>query len=384
MYETEEQKAMRDSVRKLSLQQIPSFQDKKYHGTVPRELFASYANLGLAGLNIEEKYGGIDAGALSCSILMEEIAAVDLGPAIFISVHSLVSGLLQNFGNDEQKQRFLTRLASGDHLAAFALTEPMAGSDAANLQTIAKKADGGYLLTGEKCYITSAGWADVYLVFAQTDSTKKGKAGISAFIVPANSSGLNISSPDHKMGCELSPIASLNFDDTFVPENNLLGELNGGYAIALHGLAGGRINISACANGLSRTALEIAVKHLQEREQFGDKLINAQGLQFMLADMKMKLEASRLLTGQAAKLKDADSSSKENRLYPSMAKCFATDSAMAITTDAVQLLGGAGYLKDYKVEKLMRDAKMLQIVEGTNQIQRVLICREMARGGFGS
>jgi len=377
LYETEEQKAMRYSVRKLSQQQIPAYQDKKYYGTLPRELFAAFAQLGLAGLNISEEYGGINADALSCSVLMEEIAAVDLGPAIFISVHSLVSGLIQNFGNDEQKKRLLSKLSSGEFLAAFALTEPMAGSDASSLQTVAKKTDAGYLLSGEKCYITSAGWADLYLVFARTDTSKQGKDGISAFIVPSDAKGLSISSPDHKMGCELSPIASLNFDNTFVSDNNLLGELNKGYPIALHGLAGGRINISACANGLSRTAIEVAVKYLQEREQFGDKLINSQGLQFMLADMKMKLEAARLLTQKAASLNDHDS--RTNRLYPSMAKCFATDSAMEITTDAVQLLGGAGYLKDYGVEKLMRDAKMLQIVEGTNQIQRVLICRELAR-----
>jgi alkylation response protein AidB-like acyl-CoA dehydrogenase len=308
---------------------------------------------------------------------MEELAAVDLGPAIFVSVHAMVCGLIAKFGSSAQCAEILPPLAAGKQLAAFALTEPSAGSDAGSLKTEAMPHGDGYILRGEKCYITSAGYADLYLVFART--APGGSAGVTAFLVPANSTGLTISPPEKKMGCELSPIASLSLDGVTVPSSAVLGELHGGFKVAMGGLAGGRVSIAACANGLARSALERATAHLKEREQFGKKLAEFQGLQFMLADMRMKLEAAQLLTWQAAHEIDADPSRRQIRLYASAAKCFATDAAMSITTDAVQLFGGAGYIREYQVERLMRDAKMLQIVEGANQLQRELIAREMLR-----
>ena len=207
-----------------------------------------------------------------------------------------------------------------------------------------------------------------------------GKEGISAFIVEKEAPHLHIASPDKKMGCELSPIASITFDGVTVQSENLIGAPGEGYKVALSGLAGGRVNIAACANGLSRAAIDAATTHLKNRSQFGTPLSEFQGLQFMLADMKILLEASELLTWQAAQSLEGTITTSESKIYPSLAKCHATDAAMKITTDAVQLLGGAGYLKDYGVEKLMRDAKMLQIVEGTNQIQRAVIAREMLKG----
>ncbi|NDC38037.1 MAG: hypothetical protein EBZ48_08285 [Proteobacteria bacterium] len=204
---------------------------------------------------------------------------------------------------------------------------------------------------------------------------------MTAFLVEANSPGLTISSAEKKMGCELSPIASLTFDGVTVARSAVLGEIDGGFKVAMGGLAGGRVSIAACANGLSRSALDRATAHLKEREQFGKKLAEFQGLQFMLADMRMKLEAAQLLTWQAAREIDANPTDRRIRLYSSAAKCFATDTAMSITTDAVQLFGGAGYIREYQVERLMRDAKMLQIVEGANQLQRELIAREMLRDG---
>jgi alkylation response protein AidB-like acyl-CoA dehydrogenase len=272
-------------------------------------------------------------------------------------------------------------MASGEYLGAFALTEPTAGSDAASLKSKAVKTSGGYKLSGEKCYITSAGFADIYVLFARLEGAGGDKRGdgICAFVVESTNPGLKVSKPEKKMGCELSPIASLSYADMELSEENLLGSVTDGYSIALSGLSGGRINIAACANGLSHAALDIAIRHLKERKQFGQALIDFQGLQFMLADMKMKLEASLLLTWQAARTLEANSKDPSNRLYPSLAKCFATDSAMQIATDAVQLLGGAGYIKEYTVERLMRDAKMLQIVEGTNQVQRSVIAREMSK-----
>lgn len=373
-----EQSELRAAISRVACKAIPSFQTTEFYNTTPRKLLSTFAELGITGLAIPEEFGGISADAWTCAITMEELAAVDLGPAIFISVHTMVSGLINRFGNQAQKNDYLRKLATGQYLGAYALTEPGAGSDAAALKTSATASGDNFILNGTKCYITSAGWADVYIVFAKT-TPNLGKAGISAFLVEANTPGLIISAPEKKMGCELSPIASLTFDHMAIHQSQLLGELNQGYAIALNGLAGGRVNIAACANGLSKTAIEIAKKHLASREQFGCKLIEMQGLQFILADLAIKHAAARLLTWKAADEISRDSKSQAARVGSSMAKCFATDSAMTITTDAVQLLGGAGYIKDYQVERLMRDAKMLQIVEGANQIQRLVIAREMQK-----
>lgn len=374
--ETEVQREIRASVRKLCERRIPAFQSEQYYGTLPRELFASFAEIGLTGLTVDEEFGGLGLGPITAALAMEEIAAVDLGPAIFLSVHLMVSGLIARSGNAEQKSRLLPDLASGKLLAAFALTESSAGSDAAALKTTARENGDHFVINGSKCWITSAGYADRYLVFAKT-SPEKGKDGVSAFIVNRDNPGLIIGKPEKKMGCELSPIATLSFDNMKISKADLIGVQDQGFKVALGGLAGGRVNIAACANGLSRSAIRIATKHLQEREQFGSKLIEFQGLQFILADMATKAEAARLLTTQAAATIERDPNDRQARIQSSMAKCFATDAAMAITTDAVQLLGGAGYVREYNVERLMRDAKMLQIVEGTNQIQRVLISREV-------
>ncbi len=369
---------MRESVGKLARKRIPEFQSSQFYNTVPRPLFSALAELGIAGLSVPESFGGIAANARTCAAIMEELAAIDLGPAIFCSVHSMVCGIINRTGSAEIKQEYLPRLASGEYLGAFALTEPSAGSDARNLKTQARADGDFFVLNGSKCYITSAGWADVYVVFART-SPGDGSNGISCFLVDAKTTGLSISQPEKKMGCELSPIASLTFENMRVPRSKLLGELDKGYSTALSGLAGGRVSIASCANGLSRSAIERARVHLGEREQFGSKLIEFQGLQFMLADMYMRYRAAELLTQQAAADIDCGAAAAQVRLSSSSAKCFATDAAMSITTDAVQLLGGAGYIKDYGVERLMRDAKMLQIVEGTNQIQRMLIARELAK-----
>ena len=367
---------IRSSVRKLANTEIPKYQNENYYGTLPKDLFTSFASIGLSGLSISEKYGGLELGPTSSAAVMEEISAVDLGPAIFLSVHLMISGIIERSANQEQKGKYLNKLASGELLGAFALTESGAGSDAAALKTRAEKKGDSWIINGDKCWISSAGWADIYIVFAKTDP-EAGKNGISTFIVETNTPGLTIGKPEKKMGCELSPISTLQFENMEVPESQRIGELNAGYKIALSGLAGGRISIAACANGLSRTAIDLAKKHLLERQQFGKKLIEFQGLQFMLADMRMQYEAAKLLVEKAAASLEENPKDPSNRIRPSMAKCLATDAAMKITTDAVQLLGGAGYVHEYQVERLMRDAKMLQIVEGTNQIQRMLIAREM-------
>jgi alkylation response protein AidB-like acyl-CoA dehydrogenase len=368
-----------ETVERLCKTEFPKYQTETHYNTVPKELFAALSAIGLAGLSIPEEFGGLEASAKTTAAVFETMARFDAGPAIFISVHAMVAGLINRCGSAEQKASLLPQLASGELLAAFALTEPHAGSDAQALSTEARAVKGGFSLKGSKCYITSAGFADLYLVFAKT-SNDSGD-GISAFIVPHNTAGLTIGKPEKKMGAELSPIASLFFDDAFVPESALLGPLHEGFKVALSGLAGGRVNIAACANGIAIAALEAATQHLKERHQFGKPLSEFQGLQFMLADMYQRLEAARLLTEKAADDLDLTRTSNDSkvntRLSSSVAKCFATDAAMSITTDAVQLLGGAGYIKEYMVERYMRDAKMLQIVEGANQVQRMIIAREV-------
>lgn len=374
--DSEEQQEIRASVRKLAEREIPAYQNENYYGTVPLELFQSFAELGLTGLAVHEDFGGIDASPSTMALIVEEIARVDLGPAIFLSVHSMVSGLISKFGNAQQKSRYLPDLASGKKLAAFCLSESSAGSDAGSLRTQAKKTADGFVLNGEKCWITSGGFADLYIVFART-SPDLGKKGISAFLVDSGTKGLSFGSPEKKMGAELSPICTMQFDNVLVPAQNLVGEIDNGYRIALGGLAGGRISIAACAVGLASCAVERSVKYLKQRIQFDQPLFEFQGLQFMLADMQMQLEASRMLTWRAARLLESEPQSTLNRYHPSVAKCFASDAAMQITTDAVQLFGAAGYVAEYGIEKLMRDAKMLQIVEGANQIQRGLIARHL-------
>lgn len=372
------QQLILETVERVCASEFGKYQTEQHYNTVPRGLFDSLAAIGLAGLAIPEEFGGLDASAATTAAVFESISRFDVSPAIFVSVHAMVSGLISRFGNTDQKKTILPALASGETLGAFALTEPQAGSDAQALKSEAKIVDGGFVLKGNKCYITSAGFADLYLVFARTSDSVG--TGVSAFLVPANTKGLSIGKPEKKMGAELSPIASLFFEDAFVPTTCLLGPLHEGFKVALAGLAGGRVNIAACANGISRNALDIAIAHMRERSQFGKRLAEFQGLQFMVADMHQKLEAARLLTIKAASEIDASrggDTSLNIKLSSSTAKCFATDAAMSITTDAVQLLGGAGYIREYTVERLMRDAKMLQIVEGANQVQRVIISREI-------
>ncbi len=378
MNEFEADPLVLETVERISGSVIPRYQDESYYNTVPRELFSSLCQAGLGGLAIPEHHGGIAASASTCAAVFETMSRYDLGPAIFVSVHTMVAGLISRFGSEYQQASLLPKLASGEYLAAFALTEPQAGSDAAALSTEAKVEGECFVLRGNKCYITSAGFADLYLVFARTSNGANNE--ISAFLVPANTAGLSIGKPEKKMGCELSPIASLFLEDVRVPASALLGPLHEGFKVALSGLSGGRVNIAACANGIAATAIDLTIKHLKERRQFGRALAEFQGLQFMVAEMYSKLRAAQLLTMEAARELDAQrlgTSLFNTKLSSSVAKCFATDAAMSITTDAVQLLGGAGYMKEYSVERLMREAKMLQIVEGANQVQRMIIAREL-------
>jgi acyl-CoA dehydrogenase len=337
-----------------------------------RSDFEDMAKLGLSGMALAEEHGGSNFDALSIAAALFEISRAELGPAVYLSVHMMVSKLISSWTTNEARNELLGELANGKKLGAFALTEASAGSDASALKTRARLDGDSYVLNGEKVYITSSGHADVYLVFARTSDDAK--HGISAFIVPSTSDGISFGPHEKKMGCEGSPIASVTFENCKIPKNALLGKEGDGYKIALSGLNGGRVNIAAAACGVAAHALELATAYAQDRKQFGKSISEFQGLRFMLADMAIKLRASIELTRNAAILLDNDNKTSSPA---SIAKCFATDSAMSITCDAVQIYGGAGYLSDYPVESLMRDAKMLQIVEGTNQIQRLVISREI-------
>lgn len=342
-----------------------------------REIFDLMAKSGLTGAAISEALGGTAMSSLATSSIIFELSRVQLGPAIYLSVHYMVSRLIETWDRAGRHHPTLRDLAAGKSLGAFCLTEATAGSDAAALKTQATKLTDGYRIDGEKIYITSAGHADVYLVFARTGG--EGKEGISAFVVAKDTPGISFGAHERKMGCEGAPIASIRFDNCIVPQSALLGDEGAGYKIALSGLSAGRISIGAAACGLASASLELATRYASERRQFGSAIAEFQGIQFMLADMYLRLRPALLLVRDAAHKLDRKAPGGEERLVSSAAKCFATDAAMFVTTEAVQIFGGAGYLKDYQVERFMRDAKMLQIVEGTNQIQRSLIARSILK-----
>ncbi len=341
----------------------------------PEEAISKAAELGLLGITIPKDYGGGGMGHSAFAALVEEVASVCASTAVIIDVHTSV-GMepILNFGTEEQKRRWLPGLASGEVIGAFALTEPGAGSDAASLRTTAKKVDGGYVLSGTKVFITNLGHAGTYIVMARTGGT--GAPGVSAFVVEAPSQGLTCGVPFDKMGLHGSPTGELTLDDVFVPEDHLLGGEGRGFTIAMAALDAGRIGISAQAVGLARGALEDATRYVKERHQFGHPIAEFQGIQFMLADMATQVEAARVMTYRAAELCDAGRPFSQEA---SMAKLFATDTAMSVAIDAVQLLGGYGYMEEFAAARRMRDAKACQIYEGTNQVQRVVIARQLLR-----
>ena len=335
-----------------------------------RNDFEELAKLGVTAMSVDEKHGGSPMSNLAVAASIFELARAELGPAIYTSVHLMVAKLINGPAKTEYHFDILRRLSSGTDLGAFCLTEAGAGSDAASLQTSAKKTADGFILNGEKIYITSAGLADVYLVFARNEEDQK----ISAFVLEKGQTGLSFGKPENKMGCEGAPIANVRFENCKIPEQALLGNLGEGYKIALSGLNSGRINIAAAACGLCSKALHLATEYAQTRKQFKRAIGEFQAIQVMLADMYTKTSGAIELSRRAAQLLDQGDTKS---VHASSAKCFATDAAMEITTNGVQILGGAGYIRDYGMEQLMRDAKMLQIVEGSNQIQRILIAREL-------
>ena len=370
----EEQAEIRDTVRRFTESHITPYAetwDELNH--FPREVYTLMAELGLMGMTTPEEYGGSALSRLSGALVYEELARGEMATSVGLSVQNMVAGSIARFGNAEQIQRWVTRLASGELLGAFSLSETASGSDAASLQCRAENQGNSYLLNGSKTWVTNGGVADVYLLMART-SAGKGASGISCFVVEKGTPGFSFGKTERKMGLHSSPTRELIFENCQIPAFNRLGDEGQGFKIALSSLDGGRVNIGAVAVGVAQAAFDIACNYARERQQFGHPIGAFQGIQFMLADMAMKIEAARLLVYEAAYRLDTGQSAS---MYASMAKCFATDTAMEVTTNAVQVLGGAGYVCDYPVERYMRDVKVSQIFEGTNQIQRIVIARSL-------
>ncbi|MCF8565631.1 acyl-CoA dehydrogenase [Alicyclobacillus tolerans] len=372
---TVEQQEIQKLVRSFAREVIaPRAQEIDETDTFPRDLVLKMGELGIMGLPIPEEWGGVGADFFSYVTAIEEISYASATLGVILAVHTSVGTMpILYFGSEEQKQRYLPKLAGGEFIGAFALTEPNAGSDATAIQTRAVKEGSDYVLNGTKMFITNGGEADVYCVFAVTNPSR-GNRGITAFLVDKDTPGFKIGKKERKMGLNGSSTCELLFDDARVPSKNRLGAEGEGFSIAMRLLDGGRIGIAAQALGIAEAALDAANRYVRSRKQFGNTLFQLQGVQFMLADMATKVEAARWLVYHAAflKMKGLDCSKEA-----SMAKLFASDTAMQVTTDAVQLFGGYGYIKEYPVERYMRDAKITQIYEGTNQIQRIVIARHL-------
>ncbi|WP_405707453.1 acyl-CoA dehydrogenase family protein [Streptomyces xanthophaeus] len=383
---TEESRDLLALVREIAQREIrPLAAEEEDSGRFPREIFTLLSEAGLLGLPYDGDFGGGEQPYEVYLQVLEELAAARLTVGLGVSVHSLACHGLAGYGTKEQQGAHLPAMLGGGLLGAYCLSEPAAGSDAASLTTKAVRDGGGtsrssgaesggdWVITGTKAWITHGGVADFYTVLARTGAA--GPKGITAFLVPGDAPGLTAAVPEKKMGMKGSPTAQLHFDGVRVSDARRIGEEGQGFTIALAALDAGRLGIAACAIGVAQAALDEAVTYALDRKQFGHPIADFQGLRFMLADMATKIEAGRALYLAAARLRDAG---KPFSRQAAMAKLFCTDAAMAVTTDAVQILGGYGYTADFPVERLMREAKVLQIVEGTNQIQRMVIARHLA------
>lgn len=374
---TEEQEMLRKMVRDFAENEVaPTAAERDEEERFDREIFNKMAELGLTGIPWPEEYGGIGADFVSYVIAVEELSRVCASTGVTLSAHlSLASWPIYKYGNEEQKQNFLRRLATGEALGAYALSEPGAGSDVVSMRMTAKEDGDDYILNGNKVWITNGGVADIYIVFAKTDQDARHR-GISAFIVEKGTEGFSFGKKEKKLGIRSSPTTELIFENCRVPKENMLGKEGEGFKVAMTTLDGGRNGIAAQAVGIAQGALDAAVDYAKEREQFGKPIAHNQGISFKLADMATDVEASRLLTYQAAWL---ESNKLPYGKESAMSKLFAGDAAMRVTTEAVQVFGGYGYTKDYPVERFMRDAKITQIYEGTNEIQRLVIGRMLTK-----
>ncbi|MCM3618019.1 acyl-CoA dehydrogenase [Sutcliffiella horikoshii] len=374
---SEEHEMIRKMVRDFAKKEVePTAAERDEEERFDMNIFKKMADLGLTGIPFPEEYGGIGSDYLAYCIAVEELSRVCASTGVTLSAHtSLASWPIYKYGTEEQKQKYLVPLAQGTSIGGYGLTEPGSGSDAGGMRTTAKLDGDHYVLNGSKIFITNGGIADIYVVFAVTDPTSKHK-GTSAFIVEADFPGFSVGKKEKKLGIRSSPTTEIIFEDCRVPVENMLGAEGEGFKVAMTTLDGGRNGIAAQAVGIAQGALDAAVAYAKERVQFGKPIAAQQGVSFKLADMATTVEASRLLTYQAAWRESAGLS---YGLESAMSKLFAGDTAMKVTTEAVQVFGGYGYTKDYPVERYMRDAKITQIYEGTQEIQRLVISRMLTK-----
>ncbi|MED1469095.1 acyl-CoA dehydrogenase [Bacillus salipaludis] len=371
---TEEQEMMRKMVKDFAANEIAPFVERMEQGEFPREVLRKMGELGLMGIPVPEKYGGAAMDFTSYIIAIHEISKVSATVGVILSVHTSVgTNPILYFGTEEQKQRYIPKLASGEYLGAFCLTEPSSGSDAASLKSRAVRDGDYYKINGTKAFITNGGEADVYIVFASTNP-EKGARGITAFIVEKNTPGLIIGKDEKKMGLHGSRTVQLTFEDMMVPAANRLGEEGEGFKIAMANLEVGRIGIATQALGIAEAALEAATDYAKQRQQFGKPIAAQQGVAFKLADMATSVEAAKLLIYRAADLRKRG---VKCGFESSVAKLFASRTAVEVTTEAIQVFGGYGYTEDYPVERYFRDAKITEIYEGTSEIQRMVVSKHL-------
>lgn len=374
---TEEHEQLREMIRDFALNEVaPTAAERDEEARFDRAIWDKMAELGLTGIPWPEEYGGAGFDFLAYAIAVEELSRVCASTGVTLSAHTSLAGWpLYKFGSEEQKQKYLRPMAEGKKIGAYCLTEAGSGSDAGGMKTTAKLDGDEYVLNGSKIFITNGGVADIYIVFAATNPEEKHK-GTSAFIVESSYPGFAVGKKENKLGIRSSPTTEIVFDNCRVPKENLLGVEGQGFKIAMQTLDGGRNGIAAQAVGIAQGALDAAIDYSKERVQFGKPIVANQGVSFKLADMATGIEASRLLTYQAAWLESNDLPYGK---ASAMAKLLAGDTAMSVTTEAVQIFGGYGYTKDYPVERYMRDAKITQIYEGTQEIQRLVISRMLTK-----
>ncbi|WP_299363910.1 acyl-CoA dehydrogenase [Winogradskyella sp.] len=375
---TEEHLMIRDAARDFAQTELlPGVIERDNTQTFPDELVRKMGELGFMGIMVDPKYGGSGMDAISYVLIMEELSKIDASASVMVSVNnSLVCYGLEAFGTEAQKEKYLTKLATGEQIGAFCLSEPEAGSDATSQKTTAIDMGDHYILNGTKNWITNGGRSDVYLVIAQTDK-EKGHRGINAFILEKGMPGFDIGPKEDKLGIRGSDTHTLQFNDVKVPKENRIGEDGFGFKFAMKTLSGGRIGIAAQALGIASGAYELALKYSKERKAFGTEIANHQAIAFKLADMYTEIEAARMLVMKAAWDKDQGNNYD---MSSAMAKLYASKVAMEQTVEAVQIHGGNGFVKEYHVERLMRDAKITQIYEGTSEIQKIVISRGVIKG----
>ncbi|MDO8840175.1 MAG: isobutyryl-CoA dehydrogenase [Parvibaculum sp.] len=373
---TEEQQAFQDVARQFAADELAPFAaDWDRDAYFPVETMRKAAALGFAGIYVREDVGGSALTRLDAALIFEALSEGCTSTAAFLSIHNMASWMIDRFGNDAQRQKWLPKLTPMELIASYCLTEPSSGSDAASLKTKAVRDGDHYVLNGSKAFISGAGTSDIYVCMVRTGEA--GPKGVSCLVVEKGTPGLSFGAPERKMGWNSQPTAQVIFEDAHVPAANLIGAEGEGFKIAMMGLDGGRLNIGACSLGTARAALKRAQDYLGEREQFGKKLSQFQALQFKLADMATELEAARLMIMQAATKVDART--PDATMHAAMAKRFATDVGFNVINEALQIHGGYGYLKDFPLERHLRDARVHQILEGTNEIMRVIIARELLK-----